>query len=283
VLRAADPARLPFRLCSRHLRFRQENLLMRQAFALWLALLGMTATATVAAAEAHITVAAAADLHGALDGIAAAYQAAHPGSHIDLVYGSSGNLSTQIEHGAPFELFFSADSDYPQQLVEHGQAAGTPVPYAEGHIVLWSASIELKGVALGDLLQPRFGRVAIANPQHAPYGKRAEQALRAAGVWDALQPRLVLGENIAQTAQYVQSGNAQVGLVAESFAVNPQSKGSYVAVPAALYEPLKQSFVLTRYGKDSALAKDFMRYMQEAPAREVLAQYGFRLPLAAQP
>lgn len=230
------------------------------------------------AADDHITVAAAADLHQALDKVADAYRQQHPGSKVEVVYGASGTLLSQIEQGAPFELFFSADSNYPQQLVDHGKAGGQPVPYAMGHLVLWSASIDMRQVQVADLAQARFGRIAIANPQHAPYGKRAEEALRAAGVWDAVQPRLVFGENIAQTAQFAQSGNAQVGLIAESLAIASPVKGSYAQVPANLYEPLRQSFVLTQRGAGNALAQDFARYVQSAPARAILAGYGFSLP-----
>ncbi|HVC16359.1 MAG TPA: molybdate ABC transporter substrate-binding protein [Rhodanobacter sp.] len=230
----------------------------------------------------HITIAAAADLRFAMDAVVASYRQEHPADAIDVVYGSSGKLLTQIEQGAPFELFFSADSGYPQQLVAHGQAGGQPVPYALGGIVLWSASIDMRKVQVGDLLQPRFGRIAIANPQHAPYGKRAEQALRAAGIWDQLQSRLVYGENIAQTAQFAQSGNAGVGIVAQSLMLDPaMAGGSYVEVPAAAYEPLRQSFVLTRRGAGNPLARDFEHYMQGARARGILVRYGFHLPDAA--
>ena len=235
-----------------------------------------------AAGSRHITLAAAADLHYAMDHVIAAYRHDHPADSIDVVYGSSGQLLTQIEQGAPFELFFSADSDYPKQLVAHGNAGGQPAPYAVGRIVLWSASIDMHGVQVADLAQSRFGRIAIANPQHAPYGKRAEQALRSAGIWDQLQSRLVYGENIGQTAQFAQSGNAQVGIIAQSLALDPaMAKGSYALVPPTAYEPLLQSFVLTKRGADNALAQDFARYMQSAPARAVLARYGFTLPGAA--
>ena len=257
----------------------------------WLFALGMTVAALYAHAAAdqpvgqraaesrHITLAAAADLHYAMDHVIAAYRHDHPTDSIDAVYGSSGQLLTQIEQGAPFELFFSADSDYPKQLVAHGDAGGQPVPYAVGRIVLWSASIDMHGVQVADLLQSRFGRIAIANPQHAPYGKRAEQALRSAGIWDQLQSRLVYGENIAQTAQFAQSGNAQVGIIAQSLALDPaMAKGSYAPVPPTAYEPLQQSFVLTKRGADNALAQDFARYMQSAAARAILARYGFTLP-----
>lgn len=253
--------------------------MMRRLLQGLLALGTVFASASMAAtADTHITVAAAADLHQALDDVVAAYRHDHPDSRIDVVYGSSGNLLTQIEQGAPFEIFFSADSNYPQQLVEHGKAGGTPVPYAFGHLVMWSASIDMRGVQVADLAQPRFGRIAIANPQHAPYGKRAEQALRAAGVWDKVQSRLVFGDNIGQTAQFAQSGNAQVGLVAESLVVHSPVKGTSEPVPSSLYEPLKQSFVLTRRGADNALAQDFIRYVQGVPAKAILSRYGFNLP-----
>ncbi|WP_430389928.1 molybdate ABC transporter substrate-binding protein [Dyella sp. 20L07] len=258
---------------------------MRLALVRWALILGVVSlfSEPLFADDAHITVAAAADLRGALDQVVTQYQIAHPDSKIDVIYGSSGNLTTQIEQGAPFELFFSADSSFPERLVEHGKASGKPVQYAEGHIVLWSASIDMKGVQVKDLSQTRFGHIAIANPLHAPYGKRAEQALRASGIWDDVQSRLVIGENIAQTAQYVQTGNAQVGFVAESFAMNPAIKGSYIAVPASLYEPLRQSLVLTQRGGNSELAKSFMSYVQSPEARALLAKYGFALPAAAAP
>ncbi|ULU24364.1 molybdate ABC transporter substrate-binding protein [Dyella terrae] len=254
-------------------------MMMRRLLQGLLAMGAVFASASMAAsADNHITVAAAADLHQALDDVVAAYRHDHPDSRIDVVYGSSGNLLTQIEQGAPFEIFFSADSNYPQQLVEHGKSGSTPVPYAFGHLVMWSASIDMRGVQVADLAQPRFGRIAIANPQHAPYGKRAEQALRAAGVWDKVQSRLVFGDNIAQTAQFAQSGNAQVGLVAESLVINAPVKGTSEPVPASLYEPLKQSFVLTKHGADSPLARDFASYVQGAPAKAILSRYGFNLP-----
>ena len=253
--------------------------MMRRLLQGLLALGSVFASVSMAsAADNHITVAAAADLHQALDEVVAAYRHDHPGSQIDVTYGSSGNLLTQIEQGAPFEIFFSADSNYPQQLVDHGKASGTPVPYAFGHLVMWSASIDMKGVQVADLAQPKFGRIAIANPQHAPYGKRAEEALRAAGIWDQVQSRLVYGDNIAQTAQFAQSGNAQVGLIAESLAIGSSVKGTSVPVPPSLYEPLKQSFVITQKGAGNALAQDFARYVQSAPAKTILSRYGFNLP-----
>jgi molybdate transport system substrate-binding protein len=231
-----------------------------------------------AAPAAQMTIAAAADLHEAMDQVVAAYRRDHPATTINVVYGASGTLTTQIEQGAPFDLFFSADSDYPRQLIAHGDAGGQATPYAVGHLALWSASLDMHGVKLTDLAAPRFGRIAIANPEHAPYGKRAEQALRHAGVWDAVQPRLVYGENIAQAAQFASSGNAQVGIIALSLALRPEMNGSFAPVPDSAFDPLVQSFVLTRRGGDNDLARDFARYVQTPPARAILAHFGFTPP-----
>jgi molybdate transport system substrate-binding protein len=244
-------------------------------------IMALTPWTQALADDDHITIAAAADLRSVMYKVVASYRQDHPDTRIDVVYGSSGNLLTLIEEGAPFELFFSADSSYPQQLVAHGKAGGQPIPYATGHIVLWSASIDMSDVQVADLVQPRFEHVAIANPQHAPYGKRAEQALRAAGIWDALQPRLVFGNDIAQTAQFAQSGSAQVGIIAESLAMASPDQGSYVVVPPELYEPLLQSFVLTQRGQDNALAQDFATYVQGPQARAIFEKNGFSLPDAA--
>jgi len=251
----------------------------------WLAAVAVLLAPAVghAAPAGPITIAAAADLHHAMDDVVAAYKQAHPAASISVVYGSSGTLLTQIQQGAPFDLFFSADSDYPRQLAAAGQAGGSVTPYALGHLVLYSASLDMRGVHVADLAQPRFGRIAIANPDHAPYGKRAEQALRGAGIWDAVQPRLVYGENIAQTAEFARSGSAQVGIIALSLAMDAGSKGSYVAVPDSAFQPLLQSFVLTKHGADNDLAQDFERYVQTPPARAVLARYGFNPPPAGQP
>jgi molybdate transport system substrate-binding protein len=252
---------------------------MRRLFQLLIVLAtAFTPALAHAAPGAQLTIAAAADLHEAMDQVVAAYRRDHPAATINVVYGSSGVLTTQIEQGAPFDLFFSADSDYPRQLIAHGDAGGQATPYAVGHLVLWSASLDMRGVRLADLAQPRIGKIAIANPEHAPYGKRAEQALRGAGVWDAVKPRLVYGENIAQTAQFASSGAAQVGVIALSLALRPEMKGSYAAVPDSAFDPLLQSYVLTMRGAGNDLARDFARYVETPPARAILAHFGFSPP-----
>ena len=252
----------------------------------WLRMLGLSvllaAQALLPAAQAgeRITVAAAADLKFAMDEIVADFRSARPDDAVEVVYGSSGKFATQIRQGAPFDLYFSADIAYPRALEAEGLALGPTRPYAVGRIVLWSRTRDAGALRLQDLADPALGRIAIANPRHAPYGKRAEEALRAAGVWDAVQPRLVQGENIAQTAQFVQTGNAAVGIIALSLALNPAlaGQGGYHLIDAVLHAPLEQGFILTRQAAGKALATAFADYIGSAAARAVLVRYGFELP-----
>ena len=230
-----------------------------------------------AQAGEKISIAAAADLKFAMDELIAAFQRANPDGQVEAVYGSSGKFRTQIEQGAPYDLFFSADISYPRALAAAGLAASETRPYALGRLVLWSPVLDAGGMKLADLAAPGITRVAIANPKHAPYGKRAEEALRAAGVWDKVAGKLVLGENIAQTAQFVQTGNAQIGLVALSLALNPElaGKGRYALIPESLHQPLEQGFIITRRAAGNALARRFADFMGRPEARAVLARYGF--------
>ena len=227
-----------------------------------------------------ITIAAAADLKFAMDEIVGAFKKANPADEVDVVYGSSGKFQTQIRQGAPYDLYFSADIGFPRELAKDGFAASGVKPYAFGRIVLWSASMDASRMTLASLTDAKIARIAIANPQHAPYGKRAEEALRASGLWEKVEPKLVYGENIAHTAQFVQTGNAQVGIIALSLAVNPElsSKGGYWLIPDKLHEPLEQGFIVTRRAEGSALAKRFAAYMDGKPARAVMTKYGFVLP-----
>lgn len=233
------------------------------------------------AAEA-IAIAAAADLQFAMDEIVARFGAANPGADIQVSYGSSGKFHTQIRQGAPFDLFFSADIAFPRELVADGLTSGNVRPYAVGRIVLWSTQTEASKLTLKDLTAARFSRIAIANPRHAPYGTRAEEALRASGVWARIEPRLVYGENIAQTAQYVATGNAQVGIIALSLAVNPDlaRRGGYALIPEDLHTPLEQGFVITRRARGNALARRFADFMDSGDARQILALHGFTPPEA---
>jgi molybdate transport system substrate-binding protein len=234
---------------------------------------------TIAHAE-KITIAAAADLKFAMDEIVTGFNKNHSGDEVQVVYGSSGKFHTQIQQDAPYDLYFSADIGYPRELAKQGLAASEVKPYAVGRIVLWSAEMDAKKMTLGNLTDPKITKIAIANPKHAPYGKRAEEALRSAGLWDKVQSKLVFGENISQTAQYVQTGNAQVGIIALALVVNPElsKKGGYYLIPDNMHNPLEQGFIITKRGANKPLAKQFAEYMGSKQARGVMKKYGFVLP-----
>ena len=247
---------------------------------LMLVLIAISLLAALPAQAEKITIAAAADLKYALDEIVGGFTRSHPDDQIQVVYGSSGKFHTQIQQGAPYDLFFSADISFPRQLARLGLAASDVKPYAIGRIVLWSAGKDAAKMTLASLADPRFKRIAIANPKHAPYGKRAEEALRAAGVWESVRSRLVLGESVAQAARFVQSGNVQAGIIALSLALSPElaKNGRYVLIPDTLHQPLEQGYIITRRGGDKLLAKSFSAYMDTKETRALLTKYGFGLP-----
>ena len=247
-------------------------------FAPWL-LVCSTLLAQSAQAE-KLTIAAAADLKFAMDEIVATFTKSNPGDALNVIYGSSGKFHTQIQQGAPYDMYFSADIAFPRELAKAGLAASEVKPYAMGRIVLWSSTQDASKMTLDSLTDPKVVRIAIANPKHAPYGKRAEEALRAAGVWEKVEPKLVYGENIAHAAQFVQTGNAQVGIIALALAVNPElaSKGRYWLVPDILHNPLEQAFIITRRAAGNALATRFADYMGSTTARTVMTRFGFVLP-----
>jgi molybdate transport system substrate-binding protein len=227
-----------------------------------------------------ITIAAAADLKFALDEIVVLFNKEHPTDRVETIYGSSGKFQTQIRQGAPFDLYFSADIAYPRALRAEGFAASEVQPYARGRIVLWSPSRDAARMTLADLADPAIRKIAIANPKHAPYGKRAEEALKASGVWEKVEAKLVYGENVAQAAQFVQTGNAQAGIVALSLALSPElaKQGSYALIPDKLHQPLEQGFIVTKRAVDNPLAQAFARFMAGQEARAIMSRYGFVLP-----
>ena len=238
----------------------------------------------VAVQTAHagekITIAAAADLKFALDEIVVQFNKAHPADRVEPIYGSSGKFQTQIRQGAPFDLYFSADIAYPRALKEESFAASEVQPYAVGRIVLWSPSRDAARMTLADLADPAIRKIAIANPKHAPYGKRAEEALKASGVWEKVEAKLVYGENVAQAAQFVQTGNAQAGIIALSLALSPElaKQGSYALIPDKLHQPLEQGFIITKRAAANPLAQAFARFMAGQEARAIMSRYGVVLP-----
>jgi molybdate transport system substrate-binding protein len=227
-----------------------------------------------------LTIAAAADLKYAMDEIVALFLKGHPGHKIDVVYGSSGKTHAQIQQGAPYDLFFSADISLPQALVAKGLATGPVHPYAVGRLVLWSATQDASRLRLSDLAGMSVRKIAIANPKHAPYGQKAEEALRKVGVWSSVESKIVYGENIAQTAQFAFTGAADVGIVALSLALSPEmaAKGKYSLVPDSLHKPLEQGFVVTNRAKDKKLAAAFSGWMAEKTVRATMTKFGFALP-----
>ncbi len=230
-----------------------------------------------------VTVAAAADLRFAMDELVAAYAATAGGTKIEVAYGSSGAFFAQISSGAPFDLFFSADIDYPRRLEAAGLGAGPTRPYAVGRIVLWvttASPLDVQGRGLNALLDPAVGRIAIANPEHAPYGRAAVAALRSAGLYDRLAGRFVLGENVSQAAQFVQSGAAQAGIIALSLALAPtlRGQGRWWAIPPDSYPAIEQGALVLRGAANPGAASRFLDFVLGPQGRAVLDRYGFLLP-----
>jgi molybdate transport system substrate-binding protein len=203
------------------------------------------------------------------------------GIPVKLTLGSSGTLYSQIRNGAPFDLFFSADLRYPQKLEESGDAVpGSLYRYARGRIVLWvpaGSPLDVAQRGMAALLDPVVKRIAIANPKHAPYGRAAVAAMTHAGVYDRVKGRLVLGENIAQAAQFVESGAADIGIIALSLALAPPMKqaGRYWDVPLEWYPPLEQGAVILRQGANHGGARAFVAYVQSAEGQTIMRRYGF--------
>jgi molybdate transport system substrate-binding protein len=226
-----------------------------------------------------VTVAAAADLSDPLKEIAGPFEK-NTGTRLNIVVGSSGQLCTQIENGAPFDVFMSADTNYPQQLIAEGKAdGGTLFTYGTGRLVLMAnadSPIDLHDIA-GTLLGASVRKIAIANPQHAPYGRAAVEALKALGVYAKVAQKLAIGENVSQAAQFVETGNAQVGFVAMARVMAPGERGrvKYAEVPAGAYTPIKQAAVVLSRAAGNSAAHAFLQYLKTPDAVAVLRKYGF--------
>jgi molybdate transport system substrate-binding protein len=248
---------------------------------LFLVLLALPATLAAQSRE-RITVAAAADLNSVLPELATAFERT-AGIAVQPVFGSSGNFYSQIRNGAPFDVFLSANVDYPARLAREGFAVpDSLLRYARGTLVLWVPNRlgfdPAQGLQL--LLRPEVHKIAMANPAHAPYGEAAQSALRSSGLYDTVKPKLVLGENISQTAQFVQSGNAEAGLLALSLTRGPamESQGKYWAVSDSLYPPLDQAAMLLKSSAHQAAGRKFLEFLAGPQGREILARHGFRRP-----
>jgi molybdate transport system substrate-binding protein len=228
-----------------------------------------------------LTIAAAADLQSAMQAIAARFQQ-ETGKSVKVIYGSSGNFFQQIQNGAPFDVFFSANLDYPKRLEAAGLTEpGSFYPYARGRIVLWvpnDSKLDLSA-GLKALLDPAAKRIAIANPQHAPYGQAAVAALQKLGLYDRVKDKFVLGENISQAASFVVSGSADAGILALSLALAPsmKDKGRYAEIPAAAYPPIEQACVILKSSGKKETAQRFLLFVKSAAVGDLLRTYGFEV------
>jgi molybdate transport system substrate-binding protein len=227
---------------------------------------------------ASINVAAASDLGFAVQEMAGAFEH-ETGNQVHLTLGSSGNFYAQIVNGAPFDVFLSADMDYPKQLEAKGYAVpGSAFTYGLGALALWvpkQSALKLDKLGMQALLDNSVKKIAVANPEHAPYGRAAVAAMESAKVYDRVKGKLVLGENVSQAAQFVQSGAAEIGIIALSIALSApmRESGRYWIVPADLYPLLEQSAVLLK--RAGPAAKDFYQWLHDSEAQQILFKYGF--------
>jgi molybdate transport system substrate-binding protein len=241
------------------------------------ALIGLLAGCRSHEARATLTIAAAADLNFAMEEVSKEFRKEYPAIELKVVYGSSGNFYSQIQNHAPFDLFLSADVEYPRRLAQEQLAAADSLfVYAVGRLVVWvpaNSSLDPATALTADSVR----HVAIANPQHAPYGKAAVAALHSLGVFDSVEGKLVMGENVAQTLQFAESGAADVGIVALSLAIAPsvRDRGRYWRVPLGNYPKVEQGGIIL---KESAAARELRSWLLAPRGRAILERYGFYLP-----
>lgn len=230
----------------------------------------------------ELTVAAASDLNFAFKELVPAFEQ-QTGEHVKLTLGSSGNFFSQIQNGAPFDLYFSADIGYPKKLEEAGLTVpGSLYQYAVGRIVLWTGKESRIDLTQGfeALREPTVKKIAIANPKHAPYGRAAVAAMEYFKVYDQVKDKLILGENISQAAQFIESGACDIGVIALSLAIAPvmKSKGAYWEVPAEAHPALEQGAVILKQSKNQEAARQFLEFIKGPQGQEIMKRYGFTLP-----
>lgn len=224
-----------------------------------------------------LTIAAASDLSFAIKELISDFKKTQPDAEISLILGSSGKFYHQILSGAPYDLYFSADVSYPEKLLASGHAVGEVSLYAIGRIVLWSRQIDVNTLRVEALLQEKVKKIAIANPEHAPYGARAKEFLHSNKMWEKVEPKLVYGENISQAANYALMGGADIGIIALSLAVAPTmaDKGAFWLIPNEMHQSLKQGYVLLKRAEKNPLQKAFRQYLKSDGALKIFSKYGF--------
>jgi molybdate transport system substrate-binding protein len=250
---------------------------------LWLAAAAPDAAVGQGARPAALVrVAAAADLKFALEEVIARFREQRPDARVEPTYGSSGTIHAQLRQRAPYDVYLSADIAYPQDLVSRGIGApGDLFAYARGRLVLWvplASALPIERDGLGALAGAR--RIAIANPRHAPYGRAAEAAMRRVGIWAVAERRLVLAENVAQAAQFVQSGAADAGVIAKSlaFAGPMRASGRYREIPEDMHPPIEQGGLILPWASSPAAAREFRQYLTGIEGRRILERFGFAAP-----
>lgn len=242
---------------------------------------------SLAAQGREIRVAAAADLNLAMTELSSQFER-QAGIKVNVSNGSSGTFFAQIQSGAPFDLFFSADMEYPRKLAAAGFAEpATLQEYALGRIAIWmpaNVKVDVAKKGWDALLDANVRNIAIANPEHAPYGRAAVAALQKAGIYEQVRRKLVYGENISQAAQFVQSGNAQAGIIALSLVASPGMKeGKFWEIPAGMHPPIEQGVVVLRNARDKSAARAFLGFVKSVEGRKILEKYGFEVPAPKQP
>jgi len=232
-----------------------------------------------------VLAAAASSMKFAFEELTGAFHKEHPSIRVKLSFGSSGNFYSQIKNGAPHDIYFSADTEYPRLLEEEGFGQGDlkVTPYAVGRIVLWSShrmNVDSEKEKMDILLSPKILKFAIANPQHAPYGRAAIEALRHFKILESIESRLVMGENVSQTAQFTHTGAAQAGIIALSLALTPQmsSAGTYWLIPMQSHQPIEQGYLILRNSRNPVAAKVFADYVTGPKGAVILRQHGFGVP-----
>lgn len=224
-----------------------------------------------------IKVAAAADLAFAFEEVGAAFTK-KTGKQVTFTFGSTGQLAKQISEGAPYDLLAAANVSFVDEVVAAGACLpDTKAMYARGRIVVWTKTGTPPVTALADLGDARFAKIAIANPEHAPYGKAAKEALESAGIWEALRPKIVYGENVRQTLQFAETGNTEASIAALSLA-KVTKDGAYFLIDEALHKPIDQALVVCKRGVDQAVAKEFAAFVNSEEGRAIMKRYGFLLP-----
>lgn len=224
-----------------------------------------------------VKVTAAANLRLALDEIKTEYLKANPGTGIEINYGASGNLTQQIMNGAAFDLFLAADKTFPEKLKEQGFVSGEVKTYAYGKLVLWSNSLDVsKGLSV--LTGKSVKRIAVAKPELSPYGERAIESLKYYHLFDQIKGKIVYAENISQAAQFVQTGNAEIGILAMALTKSPRMEGSFFELDAKSYHPVEQAMVLIKASEKKQLAHRFMNYILSSTCKPIFEKYGYKVP-----